>query len=226
MSSIETTDVSIFTGALINGEHTLRDWGAAITNSDVVGLPEPSTVLIDIPGRSGRLDLTEALTGDVPYGNRELKLELVCRTDREKWVKTCTHVFNAVHGKPVRVIFDEDPGHYYAGRASVSEPARLANAGQMTVTVDAEPYRYEVEEFAASFTGGAGSINGTVENLRMPTIPTVAVPNACTLFHGGKSYSLEEGEQVPPGLVLHPGDNEFSVTGSQSITFRFRRGCL
>ena len=31
---------SIFTGALINDEHTLRDFGAAITNSDVISMPD------------------------------------------------------------------------------------------------------------------------------------------------------------------------------------------
>ena len=53
---------SIFTGALIGDEHTLRDWGAIITNSDVIGMPEPNTVLLEVPGRSGRLDLSEVLT--------------------------------------------------------------------------------------------------------------------------------------------------------------------
>ena len=84
---------TIFKGALLNDEHTLRDWGAAITNSDVIGMPEPRTVLLDIPGMSGRLDLTEVLTGDVSYSNREIKLELVCQTDIEKWQQTCLHIF-------------------------------------------------------------------------------------------------------------------------------------
>lgn len=39
---------SIFTGALINDEHTLRDFGAAITNSDVISMPEPNTTLLAV----------------------------------------------------------------------------------------------------------------------------------------------------------------------------------
>ena len=94
---------SIFTGALIGDEHTLRDWGAIITNSDCVGVPEPNTVLLEVPGRSGRLDLSEVLTGDVTYGNREIKLELAAQTNREKWVETCFHIFNKFHGRVVHV---------------------------------------------------------------------------------------------------------------------------
>ena len=85
---------SIFTGALIGDEHTLRDWGAIITNSDVIGMPEPNTVLLEVPGRSGRLDLSEVLTGDVTYSNREIKLELAAQTNRDRWTETCFHIFN------------------------------------------------------------------------------------------------------------------------------------
>ena len=217
---------SIFTGAMIGDEHTLRDWNAIITNSDVVSLPEANTVLLEIPGRSGRLDLSEILTGDVSYANREIKLTLATETSRQKWQETCLHIFNKYHGRMVRVTFDEDPGHYYVGRVSVSEPQRLASAGQMTLTVDAEPFRYETTEYTVTLTGTASAFSGTVENLRMPVSPTVTVPSACQLFHDSKVYELRAGTQSVPGLVLHSGDNTVSVTGANSITFRFRRGCL
>ena len=212
---------SIFTGALIGDEHTLRDWCAIITNSDVIGMPEPNTVILEVPGRSGRLDLSEVLTGDVTYGNREIKLELAAQTNREKWVETCFHIFNKFHGRVVHVTFDEDPGHYYVGRCSITDSKRIATAGTMTVTIDAEPYRYESEVYEVTLQG-----SGTVENLRMPAVPTVNAPNACQLFIGGKSYDLAQGEQTVPGLVLSPFENEVRVTGASSITFTFRRGCL
>lgn len=217
---------SIFTGALIGDEHTLRDWGAIITNSDVIGMPEPNKVLLEVPGRSGRLDLSEVLTGDVTYSNREIKLELAAQTNREKWVETCFHIFNKFHGRVVHVIFDEDPGHFYVGRCAITDPKRLATAGTMTVTVDAEPYRYESEVYEVTLTGGGTNLTGTIENLRMPAVPTVNAPNACQLFIGGKSYDLAQGEQTVPGLVLSPFENEVRVTGASSITFTFRRGCL
>ena len=212
---------SIFTGAMIGDEHTLNDWGAVITNSDVIGMPEPNMVLLDVPGRSGRLDLSEVLTGDVTYGNREIKLELAAQTDREKWAETCFHIFNKFHGRAVHVTFDEDLGHYYVGRCSVTDPKRIATAGTFTITVDAEPYRYESEVYEVTLQG-----SGTVENLRMPAVPSVNASDACQLFTGGKIYELVRGEQTVPGLVLAPFENEVSVTGASSITFTFRRGCL
>ena len=217
---------SIFTGVMVGDEHTLRDWGAVITNSDTISVPEVKTILMEVPGRSGRLDLSEVLTGDVSYGNREIKLELAARTDRERWTETCLHIFNKYHGRVVRITFDEDPGHYYVGRASVSDPKRLATAGQLTLSLDADPFRYEQEEYEVTFTGTTTAVSGTVVNLRMPVCPIVTVPAACQLFHSNKVYELSEGEQKVAGLVLHPFENDISVTGTNSITFRFRRGCL
>ncbi len=96
----------------------------------------------------------------------------------------------------------------------------------MTVNIDAEPYRYEAEVYEVTLTGGGSNLTGTVENLRMPAVPTVNAPNTCQLFIGGKSYDLTQGEQTVPGLVLAPFENEVHVTGASSITFTFRRGCL
>ena len=217
---------SIFTGAMIGDEHTLRDWGAVITNSDVIAMPEPNTVLLEIPGRSGRLDLSEVLTGDISYGNREIKLELAARTNKAGWVDTCLHIFNKYHGRVVQITFDEDPGHYYVGRVSISDPQRLGVAGKLKVSIDAEPFRYEKELHVETFTSPTTALSDTVENLRMPVCPTVTVPVACELFHDDKVYELTAGEQEVQGLVLHPFDNDFAVTGSTSITFSFRRGCL
>ena len=217
---------SIFTGAMIGDEHTLRDWGAVITNSDVIEMPEVNTVILEIPGRSGRLDLSEVLTGDISYSNRDIKMKLAARTNRDRWTETCLHIFNKYHGRVVHVTFDEDPGHYYVGRVSVSEPKRLGTAGQFTIMVDAEPFRYEKEEYQVTFTGTTTAVSGTVENLRMPVCPTVTVPADGQLFHDEKIYSLTAGSQTVPGLVLHPFENEISVTGAERITFTFRRGCL
>ena len=216
----------IFTGAMIGDEHTLHDWGAVITNSDVVSMPKPNTVLLEIPGRNGRLDLSEVLTGDISYGNREIKLKLAASTNREKWQETCLHIFNKYHGRAVSIVFDEDPGHYYTGRASVSDPQRLASAGQLTITVDAEPYRYETEEYEITLSSSTTAVSGNVENGRMPVSPAVTVPSGCQLYHDGKIYELKKGTQDVPGLVLHPFENEVSVTGAKSITFKFRRGYL
>ena len=218
--------VCVWTEALINDEHTLRDFGAAITNSDVISMPEPNTTLLAVPGRNGRLDLSEVLTGDVSYGNRELKLVLAAETNIERWQTTCLHIFNKYHGRNVTVVFDDDTGHYYVGRAAVSDPHRLRNAGQLTITVDAEPFRYENEQTEITLSGTTTAFDGILPNARMPVSPEVDVPTACTLMHGDDIFTLKAGRQPVPGFVLHEGDNRVSITGARSATFYYRKGCL
>ena len=217
---------SIFTGAWINDEHTLRDFGAAITNSDVIGMPEPNITLLTVPGRNGRLDLSEVLTGDISYGNRELKLVLAAQTNIERWQATCLHIFNKYHGRSVTVIFDDDPGHYYVGRAAVSDPHRLRNAGQLTITVDAEPFRYETDITEITLSAATTAFDGILPNERMPVSPEVEVPSACTLMHGSDIFTLKAGRQSVPGFVLHEGDNRVSLTGTKKAIFYYRKGCL
>ena len=217
---------SIFRGAFLNGEHTLRDWGACITNEDVIGMPTVNTVLLSVPGRSGRIDLSEVLTGDVSYGNRKLKLVLAAETNVSKWQDTCDHIFNAFHGRQVTVIFDEDPGHFYLGRASVSEPSRIQNAGQLTVEIEAEPFRYEVAETVATFASGTAAISDVLVNARMPVSPSVEVAADAQLYFEGAIYELSPGNRTVPGFVLHEGENEVRVTGAASVTFRYRKGCI
>jgi hypothetical protein len=102
----------------------------------------------------------------------------------------------------------------------------LRNAGQLTITVDAEPFRYENEQTEITLSGSTTAFDGILPNARMPVSPEVDVPNACTLMHGDDIFTLKAGRQPVPGFVLHEGDNRISITGARSATFYYRKGCL
>ena len=218
--------MSIFLGAKINDEHTLHDWGAAITNSDIVSVPEPNLTYLEVPGRNGRLDLSEALTGDVTYANRTIKLELAGSVSIAAWMERCTHIFNTYHGRMVKVVFDDDPNHYYQGRASVSDPQRVRNGGQFALIVDADPFRFNVEPTSVTFNGEGSSVGGTLVNSRMPVCPTVSVETACELVVGTVTYSLLKGTHTIPALILMEGSTDFTINGANRVTFSYRQGVL
>ena len=213
--------MSIFLGATINGEHTLRDWGAAIINSDVISVPEPNLTYLEVPGRNGRLDLSEALTGDVTYANRTITLQLAGSVSLESWYQKCLHIFNDYHGLAVDVTFDDDPNHYYHGRATVSDPQRVRNGGQFVFSVEADPFRYETEITTVAVSG-----SGKVTNARMPVCPKITASAACNLVVGTVTYALVKGEQTIPALILPEGETSLTVSGSAVVTFAFRKGVL
>ena len=213
--------MSIFLGATINGEHTLRDWGAAIINSDIVSVPEPNLTYLEVPGRNGRLDLSEALTGDVTYANRMITLQLAGSVSLESWYQKCLHIFNEYHGRAVDVTFDDDPDHYYHGRATVSDPQRVRNGGQFVFSVEADPFRYEKATTSVAVSG-----TSTITNTRMPVCPTITASAACNLVVGTVTYALVSGTQTIPALIFPEGDTTLTVSGSAVVTFTFRKGVL
>lgn len=221
--------MSIFLGATINNEHTLHDWNAAITNSDIISVPEPNLTILEIPGRNGRLDLSEALAGDVTYGNRTIKLELASSVDLDSWYYKCLHIFNTYHGKQVQVIFDDDPTHFYKGRAVVSDPQRVRNGGSLIFTVDADPFRYALMDKVFVISSLGGTITGTVENNgRMPVCPTITSTGTCQMVIGNVTYSLVSGQQTF-ALALNPGETTVTVSGLSRgghVDFTFREGWL
>ena len=219
--------MSIFMGATINDEHTFRDWNAAISNSDIISVPEPNTVLVDVPGRNGRLDLSEALTGDVSYSNRTIKLVLIASVNIQSWQNMCEHIFNKFHGRKVKLTFDDDPEHYYSGRASVSDPQRIRNGASLTVTVDADPFRYAKAEKLVSIKGS--NPNGFIENSgRMTVAATITADVECQMIIDGKTYSLIAGKQSFE-LVIPPGRTPVTLkncAADKAVNFTFREGWL
>lgn len=218
---------SIFYGATINNEHTLNTWGCAITNSDIISVPEPNLTVLEIPGRNGRLDLSEALTGDITYANRTIKLELAASVNISGWFSKCDYIFNTYHGKMVTVSFDDDTAHYYRGRAFVSEPQRVRNSGTLTFTVDAEPFRYKKTQTVASVSGGETQI--ITNPGRMPVCPAIVSEADCEMVVGDITYTIVSGNQTIPSFFLPPGSTSISVNNMPSdkqIYFYYTEGYL
>ena len=129
--------------ATLNGKHTYTDYGLYVTNTNPVEPPEVKAEYIEVPGRNGQIDLTEALTGYTVYNNRQIVLELGGRKRSQEWPGFMSNFLNDLHGKPVKVIFDNDPSYYYQGRATVESDYEKGNEiARFTLTINAEPYKY------------------------------------------------------------------------------------
>ena len=67
-----------------------------------IPMPEPQTNFVEIPGRDGTLDLSEAF-GTIRYADRVIPLTLYCRAPFDALIST----FAAdVHGRRMNMIFD------------------------------------------------------------------------------------------------------------------------
>lgn len=200
------------------------DYGL-IVSPYAIPMPEPQTSFVEIPGRDGALDLSEAF-GTVRYADRIIPLTLYERAPFDTLISS----FAAdVHGRRMNVIFDRDPTFYYDARITLDDVERHAGYCELSLECRAKPYK--LEQFETSITVlPTGSATVTLTNSRMPVVPKITTSTEMTFAFtiAGKDYyvTLPAGTHTVPSLVLSEGDTEIGITGMGSATFTYRKGAL
>jgi phage-related protein len=190
-----------------------------------IPLPEPQTNFVEVPGRDGALDLSEAL-GTMRYADRIIPLTLYVRAPFDALISA----FAAdVHGRRMNMIFDRDPTFYYDARITVEDAERHAGYCELSLECRAKPYK--MEHFETTITVlPTGNATVTLTNARMSVVPTITVSAEMTLTYtlNMKEYTvnLATGTHIIPSLVLAEGDTEIAITGTGRITFTYRKGAL
>lgn len=211
------------TSALTNGTTTasLNLVGAQKT----IGSPQPKISTIPIPGSDVTLDFTEAF-GGVHYNNRTITLVFLSLHAWSAQMAQDSTVKNALHGQKFYIVFSDDANYYYVGRVTVGDWEYYRGAGRVVVTIDAEPYKCKKTETTKS---SAITTSGTVTltNGRKPVVPYISTDAAVTLAWSGYSVALAAGnDQIVPQLVLEEGTTTITVTGTATVSFRYREGSL
>lgn len=247
--------VDLFNGAKFTIEdtstsyHTFDDWGCYITNTDCIGAPEQYTRYIEVPGRNGLLDLSEAITGRQIYTKREIKINLAGPRDKTTWNAAISILRNRINGKICHITFDDDPGYYWRGRVVIKDFSSALNLGTLTIDIPtADPYKYALASsgepwlwdpfnfqtdmityIGAITISGSGSV--TIPHGHMYTSPEIVVSDKTstnfTVTDGTSTYSLSVGtNKVPSILVGGDEDVELVFTGSAKVQIIYRSGSL
>ena len=116
-------------------------------------IPEVQTNIVEIPGRSGSLDLSEALTGYPLYNNRTLDIQFIIIDQSVYWMDVYTDVVDKLHGKRMKIRLVDDPDWYYVGRVSVTFNSN-SDYSTIDVSCDLEPFRYSNDLTVAEVTIG------------------------------------------------------------------------
>ena len=130
-------------GVLFDDIHTYTEWRLRLKKVEI-GQPAAKTVLVDIEGGDGVLDLSTSLTGDMTYGTRKLKLIFdAAACDYYRWPDLVSEISDVLHGRRMKIILDIDPGYYYDGLVEVSNDKINAVFAEITVTAECQPYKME-----------------------------------------------------------------------------------
>jgi hypothetical protein len=234
--------------------HSMRDFGLYPKSKPVVSPPVPKTMVISIPGANGNLDFSESLTGYTTYENRQIKFEYSYLGDRAQFDRIYHTVLNAIHGRTMGIILDEDSGYYYHGRITVDEPEYDKKRMYLTITADVFPYQMELYASDEPWVWDTFSfVDGVIRDYSSISVNSVDPPLEVTVFGspmptvphiykrsgtGFVTYTVDGVEKTvnlfgsgdmiayTPDLVLHDGENLLKFSGTMEISISFRGGRL
>ena len=206
------------------GEHEQEEFGL-LPKQVTISPPEVKTYLVPVPGRSGSLDFTEALTNGQPaYNDRQLILIMYCFAEEERLPAMESACRNALHGRKLNIVLDCDPGYYYRGRLSVDWVSE-DNIDVATITAICDPYKYKLSPTVKEFDV-SGSLSVALPNDRMPTVPMVTTDAEITVQFGESTIVFPSGTRRAPALLLTEGENQLTLTGTGHIKFEYQEGAL
>ena len=244
-----TYGISIYVEDSGKTYHTLNDWDLALGNNNYIGDPEMETTYIQVPGRSGLIDATEAISGRRIYKKRQLEFELGGIRDRLDWDSVISAFRNNVDGRVCRLTLDNDKSHYWHGRVYIRGFDRFRDLGTFTLAVPtADPYKYSKTSSAepwlwdpfnfetdmVTYIGAitvVGSVTVTIPHGHMATSPELVVSDMTsqtfTITVNGITYPLIVGtNRIPSIIVGGDSDVDLEFTGDAKVQIVYRSGSL
>ena len=233
----------IYASVSINDIDMLKTYKMALKDRHCVQPPVPKTFYQDIPGADGSMDLSEAIAGRVIYERGIITLNFGCGYSIDEWPAVFSEILRIFHGKTGKLIFDDDPQYYYTGRMVVGDYNRVRTLGTFTITVEADPYKYElmagdedwlwdpldlkigvIREYGNITV--SGSYTMLIDGTEKWTIPEIIVSEDMLLEFGGVQYSLKKGTNKVYDVVIKPGTNYLKFIGNGTVSVKYRGAIL
>ena len=192
-----------------------------------VGPAEPKTSLVEIPGGNGSIDLTEALRAGVAYKDRTIKWTFALYPG-EPWASQRSEVSNAINGKRLQIVFDDDPTWYYDGRVSVTDHKSDNRLHQITIEATCAPYKRKLTESAISTELSTELVGISCAIGQMPLVPLITVAQETVVQYGEYSTTIQAGAHLLPDLLMSGTQTiKAKVTdGTGTISITWREGSL
>ena len=197
-----------------------------IQQSIEVGPAVPKTKLVDIPGGSGSVDLTE-VAETTPYADRTLKWTFALLPG-DNWPQKRSIVSNALNGKRLQITPDDESGWYYDGRVSVTDHKNDRLIHQITVQAVCAPYkrRTTVSTVTEDLTDVFMDITCAIG--QMPLVPKITVEQDTVIAWGAYTMAVSAGTHLLPELFMSGTQviQAKATEGAGTITLTWREGSL
>jgi hypothetical protein len=190
--------------------------------------------LVEVPGHSGALDLSTALTDGEPYyGTRSFEAILESsegtRLEREDRI---SRMVNRLDGWRFDIILPDDPMHYITGRVRVKRLYNDLAHASVRVTATCDPWRYNNAETVVALTATATEqVASLINDGRLSVVPRITITGgAVTLKFGTgteeRTWTLSPGEYTLADIYLKTGAAPLRYSGAGRIVLTYREAVL
>lgn len=129
---------------MLKGYNTWYDWHLIPTSRPTIAHPEVLTKFVQIPGKSGQLDLTNYVCTKSVYANRTGTLQFYAIEEYTDYRVLRTEMMRILHGRKLRINLEDDPLYYYVGRIDVNGWVNEKSRPKISITYNLEPYKYSI----------------------------------------------------------------------------------
>lgn len=203
--------------------NTWYDWRFYLTSKTIEDA-EPNTKYIDIEGMSGSLDLSDALTGEITYKDRNISASF--------WTDTGTYkergnllrsIVSSLHGKKIKIIEPDDPTHYFYGRVKIKSHQNILPYAEFSIEATCDPWRYAIDESVRYAEVNNDDVSLIINNNGVKSLnPDITVIGAVTITTDDMSIELTDGNYKISNFKLKVGANKIDISGQGAITFKYR----
>ena len=235
----------MYHSVIISGHNTWDDWHMVPYPRPSIAPAEVKTEYVEIPGAHGKLDYTEALTGEVVYGNRTGSWEFIVDNGHQEWYALYSFLQTYLHGKVHTISLEDEPDYQYTGRLKVNEWKSEEVRSKITIDYDLSPFKTLTDGNVSDWKWDDLSTDantyiiyyGTFDvydkrerNFYNPSEKTVelslTLTTAMSAFFYGTTYEFKSGVTKNTGIMLIPGDNYITFYGTGRVKASYDRSVV
>lgn len=232
-------------------KNTWDDWKLIPEVRPLFSPPDVKTSYVDIPGSDGIKDMTESLTGEPLYSNRQGSIIFFVMNGYKEWQERYSEIMNYLHGQKMIAILEDDPSYYYEGRFSVDEWNSSKDYSKIAISYDVYPYKIDsissaddwlwdsfnfdngiIREYSKIIINGSKTIE--MYGSRRSSIPSFDVtlddPTKPIELYWSKlpnqNFYLVNGDNKIPDIKVKNGVSNFTFTGNGVVSINYRGGSL
>ena len=211
---------------ILDNGHTYHSWNdfKLVRSSKTIGSAEVKKEMINVAGADGSLDLTDFF-GEPRFSNRTITLEFTTIKSEIEWLDVYSQIQNAINGRKVKLILDEEPDYYYIGRCQVNDWLSEEGIGKVVVELDCQPWKYKqyITEYSINVSTAETL---TCRNMRKSVVPEITTDAELRMTFNNITHVMNAGTHRFTDFVFKEGDNVVSLYGNCHVTITYQEGGL